>query len=49
MYLSGSGQGQVESPCECVMNLRVPLNFWDFSLGCTTSGLLSSAQVHRVN
>jgi hypothetical protein len=31
-----------------VMNLRVPYNAGRFMIGCTTSGLSSSAQLHRV-
>jgi hypothetical protein len=31
-----------------VMNLRVPQNAGKLSSGCTTGGLLSSAQLHRV-
>jgi hypothetical protein len=32
-----------------VINLRVPLNFGKLLSGCTTCGLLSSAQPHIVN
>jgi hypothetical protein len=32
-----------------VMNLRVPENAGKFSSGCTTGGLSSTAQLHRVS
>jgi hypothetical protein len=32
-----------------VLNLRVPENAWKLSSGLTSSGLLSSAQLHRVS
>jgi hypothetical protein len=32
-----------------VMNLQIPLNAGRFSTGCTTSGLSSSAQIHRAS
>jgi hypothetical protein len=32
-----------------VMNLRVPLNAGKLSSGCTTCGLLSGTQLHRVS
>jgi hypothetical protein len=32
-----------------VMNLRVPSNAGKLSSGCTTGGLSSSAQLHRVS
>jgi hypothetical protein len=34
---------------ESGMNLRIPKNFWKFFSGCTTGGLSSSTQLHRVS
>jgi hypothetical protein len=46
---SDSGQVQVESTCDAVMNIRVPLNSGKLSSGYTNCGLSSGAQHHRVS
>jgi hypothetical protein len=43
------GRGKRRAVVNAVMNLRVPQNIGRLSSGCTTGGVSSNAQLHRVS